>query len=144
MKMNKIIKLKDDKGFTATDITIAIIIMLIFISIITTAYYNYYLTITSKNRNAVATNCIIDVIENVEMMNYEDITEDTVKAKIQELYDDNILPQQYVVEATVEKYNETDGNTSKKDLIKTITVTVEYKTGKKTQRLEISRLITKK
>lgn len=144
MKINRTIKLKDNKGFTATDITIAVIIILIFVSIITTAYYNYYLTITSKNRNAIATNCIIDVIENVEMMNYEDITQDTLKNKIQELYDNNTLPQQYKVIAVVEKYNETDGNTNKKDLIKKITVTVEYEMGKKTQKLEISRLITKR
>lgn len=144
MKMNKAIKLKENKGFAATDITIAVIIILIFVSIITTAYYNYYLTITSKNRNAIATNCIIDVIENAEMMDYEDITEDTLKAKIQELYDNNTLPQQYKVTALVEKYNETDGNTNKKDLIKKITVTVQYEIGKKTQNLEISTLITKK
>lgn len=144
MKKSKRIKLKDNKGFTMADITISVTIILIFVSIIVTAYYNYYLSITSKNRNTIATNCIIDVIENIEMMQYEDINEENVNKKVQELYKKKIIPNQYEISVVVEQYNTTEGNESKKDLIKTIKVTVQYEIGKKIQKLEISTLITKK
>lgn len=143
MNVSKLINIKSNKAITGTDISIAVIIIIMFVSIITTAYYNYYLTITSKNRSAVATNCIIDVIENVQIMQYENINDESVKLLIKQLYDNKTLPEQYTMKAKVEKYNQTVGNEKKKDLIKKITVTVEYIVGKKTQKLEINKLIIK-
>ncbi len=64
----------NNKGFTTTDIIIAIIIIILFISIITSGFYNYYITTQSKSRKTVATNAIIDVIENVEMMEYDSVS----------------------------------------------------------------------
>ena len=134
---------KNNKGFTTTDIVIAIIIIVLFSSIIATAYYNYYLSVTSKNSTAIATNCIIDVIENVEMMNYDDVTIESVNSKIQELYNNKTIPQQYTITANLQKYNETSGNTDKEDIIKILTVKVNYQLAKRTNELEIRRLITK-
>ena len=77
------VKLKNNKGFTTIDISISIIIIILFVSIISTAYYNYYISITRKNREAQAINIIIDVIENIEKMNYEDITQEEISKLIQ-------------------------------------------------------------
>lgn len=141
--MNIKINYKDNKAFTTADIIVAIIIIVLFSSIIATAYYNYYLSVTAKNRNAIATNCVIDVIENIEMMNYDEVTTITVNSKIQELYENKTLPEQYTLTATLEKYNETAGNTDKKDIIKILTVKAQYKVAKKDREIEIKRLIIK-
>lgn len=135
--------LKNNKGFTAVDATISIIIIVAFISIITTSFYNYYISIQSKNRQTVATNIMIDIIENVEMMTYEEITTDTVNTIIDNLRKDGTIQTPYEVTATIEKYNEREGNQQKKDLIKILKVSVSYISDNKEEKTEISRLITK-
>lgn len=142
MKENKNINLKKDAGFTTADITISIVIIVMFVSIITTAYYNYYLSVTAKNRIAIATNCIVDVIEAVELMDYDDVNIENVNSKIQDLYGTNI-PSQYTITAKVQKYNETEENTNKQDIIKILTVNAKYNIGKNTKEIEIKRLIIK-
>ena len=141
--MNIKINYKDNKAFTTADIIVAIIIIVLFSSIIATAYYNYYLSVTAKNRNAIATNCVIDVIENVEMMNYDEVTISTINSKIQELYENKTLPEQYTLTASLQKYNETEGNTDKKDIVKILTVKAQYKVANKDREIEIKRLIIK-
>ena len=145
------IKLKNNKGFTTVDISISIIIIILFVSIISTAYYNYYISITRKNREAQAINTIIDIIESIEKMNYEEITQDEISKLIEELKNGKItnygnkitIPNGYEVTVIIEKYNETLHNEDKKDLIKKINVKIEYQVGNKTEKIEINKLITK-
>ncbi len=87
----KIYKYTDNKGFTTAEIIISIAIIIIFTTIITSAFYNYYVSAQSKNRKTIATNIIIDVIENVEMMKYEETSQDTVNTLIQTLKDNGII-----------------------------------------------------
>lgn len=87
----KIYKYTNNRGFTTTEIIISIIIVILFTSIITSAFFNYYLSIQSKNRKTVATNIIIDIIENVEMMKYEEISQDIVNTLVQTLKDNGTI-----------------------------------------------------
>lgn len=87
----KIFRCTSDKGFTTAEIIISIIIIIIFTSIITSTFYNYYVSIQSKNRKTVATNIIIDIIENVEMMKYEETNQDTVNTLLQTLKDNGTI-----------------------------------------------------
>lgn len=130
-----------NKGFTTTDLIVAVIIIILFISIITTSFYNYYVSIQSKNRKTLATNAIIDVIENVETMNYKDITIDKINDLINRLTIDGTIPNGYKVTTTLKKYNETEGNENKLDIIKILNVRVEYSVNNKLENIEIKRLI---
>lgn len=87
----KVYKCTSNKGFTTAEIIISIIIVIMFTSIITSAFYNYYVSIQSKNRKTIATNIVIDIIENVEMMKYEDTDQDTVNALVQTLKDNGTI-----------------------------------------------------
>lgn len=136
-------KYKDNKGFTTTDIIVAIIIIILFVSIIANAYYNYYLSAQAKTRKTMATNVIIDVIENVEMMLYADISTNSVNELVENLKQNGTIPNGYTVTTLLQKYNETAGNEDKKDLIKILKVKVEYTVSKKQENLEITRLITR-
>ena len=136
--------MKNNRGFTTADIVVGIIIIILFISIITTSFYNYYLSIQSKNRKTLATNSIIDVIENVEIMNYDDITIDSVNNLINQLTLEGNIPNGYKVTAILQKYNETEGNENKQDIIKILTVRAEYTVNSKQENIEIKRLILKK
>ncbi len=50
----------------------------------------------------------------------------------------------YSVTVTLNRYDEIEGNQDKKDLIKLLTVKVEYTVNNKPEKNEVSRLIIKK
>lgn len=140
--------IKKNKGFTTADIVVAIVVLMIFVGMITTLFYNFYLSTTAKNRNAMATNYIVDVIEEIKAMNYDEIQSDTqdnnsINGLIQQLEASKQIPDQYTITGEMQKYNETPGNTDKKDLVKILTVRVEYMVGKKTEKIEMTTLVTK-
>ena len=144
----KVQNAKNNKGFTTADIVVAIVVIMIFVSLIATLFYNFYLTTTAKNRNAMATNYIVDVIEEIKAMNYDEVQKDTqdsnsINNLIQQLEATKQIPKGYIITGEVQKYNETEGNTDKKDLVKILTIRVEYSLGKKTEKIEISTLLIK-
>lgn len=132
------------KGFTSTDIVISIIIIVIFVSIITTLFYNFYLTTTAKNRNAIALNCIIDVIEEAKMLKYDELDQTKIEELLGTLKSNKTIPNGYEITVELQNYNELEGNTDKKDLIKILKVKIQYLVGQKTEKIEISTLITNK
>lgn len=140
--------IKRNKGFTTADIVVSIVVLMIFVGMITTLFYNFYLSTTAKNRNAMATNYIVDVIEEIKAMNYDEVQKDTqdsnsINNLIQQLEATKQIPKEYIITGEIQKYNETEGNTDKKDLVKILTVRVEYMVGKKTEKIEMTTLVTK-
>ncbi len=142
------VSIKKNRGFTTADIVVAIVVMMIFVGMIATLFYNFYLSTTAKNRNAMATNYIVDVIEEIKAMNYDEVQKDTqdsnsINNLIQQLEATKQIPKEYIITGEIQKYNETEGNTDKKDLVKILTIRVEYSLGKKTEKIEISTLLIK-
>ena len=139
----KKLNLSKDKGFTTADLIIAIIIVL-FISIITTSFYNYYISVEAKNRRSIATNCIITVLENIEVMNYTEVTQEEINDLVNRLKQDGSIPaSNYKITAELKKYNEIEGNEDKEDLIKIIKGRISYMVNNKEEKIEIRTLITK-
>ena len=136
-------KVKENRGFTLVDIAIGVIVIMFFIGVIATLFYNFYLTASAKNRNALATNCLIDVIEEVKKMDYEQIATQEIDLLISSLQVNKTIPNGFQVSAQVQKYNEMEGNQDKLDIIKILQIRVEYHIGQKTQNIEVSTLITK-
>lgn len=136
-------KIKSEKGFTLQDIIIALIVTMMFVSIIGTAFYNFYISTVARNRSAMATNCAIDIIESIEKMNYDKVNNDTVNLIVQGLISDKKIPTGYNVETNITKYNETEGNQNKEDIIKILKLNIGYTVGNKNEKFEITRLITK-
>ena len=96
----------------------------------------------------MATNYIVDVIEEIKAMNYDEVQKDTqdsnsINNLIQQLEATKQIPKEYIITGEIQKYNETEGNTDKKDLVKILTIRVEYSLGKKTEKIEISTLLIK-
>ena len=142
------VSIKKNRGFTTADIVVAIVVMMIFVGMIATLFYNFYLSTTAKNRNAMATNYIVDVIEEIKAMNYDEVQKDTqdsnsINNLIQQLEATKQIPKEYIITGEIQKYNETEGNTDKKDLVKILTIRVEYSLGKKTEKIEILTLLIK-
>lgn len=134
------INIHSEKGFTGVDLTIAILILVLFVSIITTIFYNIYISSTSIKRSTIANGYAMDILEAIEKENYEAIY--TNSPAIQNIIQKEKIARGYTVTVAVEKYNETTGNTDKEDLVKTVTVTVEYKVGIKPEKVTMSKLKT--
>lgn len=136
-------KIKQIDGFTPVDIAISVVIIVIFIGLIATLFYNFYLTANDKNRNAMATNCLIDIIEEVKKMDYDQLNTQEVDLLLSSLQHNKTIPNGFTVFAKIQKYNEIEGNEQKLDVIKILQVKVEYRIGQKIQNIEVSTLITK-
>lgn len=142
-------KLKNNSGFAASDALIAIIIITMFTGIIAALSYNIYLSNASLKRMSKANNYIIDIFEYVDKLYYEDVTEDNLIRYINEKYNNSevlaVNNENVNIEAPfkiiikVQKYNEIEGNEEKLDLVKEITVTVQYKLGNRKQTITMKR-----
>ena len=132
-------KFMNNRGITTGDIVISVIIIILFVTIITNSFYNYYISVQYKKRKRVAVNAVIDIIEGVEAMKYSEVSDTSVKALVNNIVND----KGYTVTTTVQNYNEMPNNTGKQDVIKILTVQIKYSVNKKEEVFEVKRLITK-
>lgn len=144
-------KLKNDRGIIVADALLAVVLMIIFLSIISTVSYSIYIASSFTKRNSKATDYGVKIIEWIDKMPYSEIDEEIIdyingidsnklQAKFEgESYD---IDTPYKAIITIEKYNETEGNTDKKDIIKTITVEISYNLGEQTETVTFERLKT--
>lgn len=144
--------LKEQKGFAASDALIAVLIIALFSGLIATISYNIYLANSSIKRMSKANGYIVDMFEYIDKTYYYDVTKENLtqyfnnkyyyekdstnpktdaEAKIQEATE--IVDTPFKVTLELVNYNQTEGNEDKFDLVKEITMTVEYKVGNKNQ-----------
>lgn len=72
------IKLRKQNGYMGEDIMISIIVIIIFISIITTIAYQIYANSQAIERNAQATSYAIEILEKVDILQYDSVTEENL------------------------------------------------------------------
>jgi len=146
---------KSQKGFTGIDITIAIIVITLFVSIISVVFYN--ITISSKKieRKTEATYIAQDVIEKIKALNYDDVieTKGTEPVEISEykksdtlIIDNKEYDSAYTIEIKVKKYvpnSNGQENNDSNDLVKIINVNVLYKIGKEVENVELTTTIVR-
>lgn len=131
-------QIKDEKGLVGTDISIAVIIVVIFVTIITTIFYQIGMSHTRTRRNAVATDLAVNLLENIELMPYDeflttDLNELWTKKEGQE--GKIKIPKGYEVE--IKRLEE---NEDKQDYVKEVRVSVHYKVGEDGKNITIKTL----
>lgn len=126
--------IKSEKGITGVDISVAIIIILLFVSLTSTLVYNYAKNSKEVQRKSVATDMIIDILEYAKASNYDDLTVAYMQNHINN--NEKFQKNGYKVSVTVENYSETSGEESKK-----ITATVKYLINKIEETSEIYTII---
>ena len=156
--------IKSDKGVTMIDISISIMIIFLFSSLITGLVYNYAMSIKTVNRRAEATYQAVNIIETLKTIDYytlnnellskhEEIEEITKNGNLYSLGINEInsilgtnkitMLDGYLAKIQFEKYCDREGNSEKKDLITIATVTVKYKVGKQEKDIELRTLLVK-
>lgn len=146
--------LKNNRGITGIDVGIATVVIVLFVSIITTLFYNIYSMTTQTKRNAEATAYISRVFENLKRLDYNDVTEeegkrDKLLAILNEIFKDSEYKnEQYEMTISGYKINLNIENYSKEgidveDVIKKVLIKAQYSVGKKDKTLEMSTIINK-
>lgn len=118
--MGKFKIIKDKKGATMTDVIIAMLIILIFTGILTSGFYNIYKQNISIAKDAIVSRYCITILEDIDKMTYEEVTEE-LNDNLAEKYN---IEEEYNVKLKIENYNQYDE--TKQDIIKIITLSIDY------------------
>lgn len=130
----KINKLKSNKAVIMSDVIIAIIILSLFVGVIGSLIYQVTKNNEKIRMNAIATDYVIKIAEDIDKMKYEDVTND-LNNNLTQIYDIN---DKYQITLEVQNYNEID--TSKKDIIKIVKIQIQYTALGDTQEFTIKKL----
>lgn len=141
--------LRNSKGVTGVDLSVALVIMVVFIGLIATLVYNFGISSKDVNRTAVATNIAISKIEELKREDYDNLQGTTTEYKDEN--GENKTNAPYKVTTEITRYVDSDyasnlsteEKNSLQDVIKIVKVAVEYKVGKKSESIDISSVITK-
>lgn len=141
----------NEKGFTTVDISIAMIVITIFVTIMSSMIYSVYLSSTEAKRTATALNYSVDIFEEIGQETFSNLTPENVlkrlenKLKITEI---KASSAGEVVNATgkIGTYNiklemtkpYTDGTIKKFKLI----ITYKVSAKKNEEKLELERIRT--
>lgn len=132
-KMN----IRSEKGYTGIDIATSVIVIFIFISIIAMLSYNFNTTSMEIEHRAEALDIAIEQIESMKTKSWQEITtEDTAYRQTQE------IKQGYYRTIIVQDYHDIDSSKTAQ-IIKKVTVRIEYKLRKNMKKIELSTIITR-
>ncbi len=129
---------RSEKGVTGIDITVSIIIITLFIGIIATLMFNINSSSGGIGRKSEATNYAITEIEKIKAQDFN-----TLNNKEESGY---IEDTPYYKEVSILDYAdfpENEGKDKVHGLVKRISVTISYKNGKDTEKVELATVITK-
>lgn len=153
--------LRNNKGYTGIDISVAMIIILIFIPTIFGIVYNLQKVRAKSEREAISINVATDVLEIAKSIAYSDVTIsensefiarlNNKYSNLQILNDENKLVNcsyidnnhiHYKIEVDVaNQYPSEIDESEKMDYVKKVTVTVTYPVGNSTKSINISTVL---
>ena len=141
-----------EKGFTSIDLSMAMLIMILFVSIMSSMLYSVYLSSTEARRTAAALNYGVDIFEEIAQQSFSGITPVTVlesleteDVKLEGLKTIENTQTKKVTTCKIGTYDitlemtvpYTDGT------IKKFKLTINYAvSAKKTEKLELERIRT--
>lgn len=123
------------------DVVSGLVIFMISTAVVISLYYQIYITTTQTKIHQVAIGCITEIFEEIDLVNYSEITTEKVKemidkSKLSEYFNEEKNDSH--VEYSVTNYNEQTGTTQ--DLVKKINITIVYTVGDTTTTLPINKI----
>lgn len=77
--------LRRENGFTAVDIGIAMMVVVLFVAIMSSVLYSVYISETEAKRTAHALNMAVDIFETVGLMDFESVNATKIMERLPEL-----------------------------------------------------------
>ena len=142
-------KFKKNNGFTGVDISIAIIILFIFISIIATLSYEFNLSSRKLQTKGEAIEIAIKEIEKIKRNGFqevEDLNSKSEKDKNGKQLKNQLVDgkEGYYKTILVQDYNEISTRTDiKENLVKKVSVIITYQYRGVEQSVELSTIVSK-
>ena len=139
---------KNEEGITGVDITIAIILITIFVSIIATLFYNIQKTSTELERETIATSYAVEIIEEIKALGFEqlpNVDEGNQISGYEDKYiEDNGEDTPYYQTVRVEDYSQISNDEEvEPEMLKKVTVTVSYKVNNTNKEITLSTMISR-
>ncbi len=124
-------KAKSNRGFTMQDVAIAMIILLISAGTIAGAYMAVYKMQAQTRVTAVASLYGIQIIENIDRIKYDEVTDEVKMAQdYRTKYD---IPDAIGIKLKIEPYGEDD-------IVKKVTLTMDYEISGTKETLVLEKL----
>lgn len=123
------LNIASNKGFTMTDVVIALIIFTIFTGTIGSFMYASYKMNLQTKMSGSAVNYAMEILEDIDKIAYEEVT-NGIESKYIQKY---AIPSGFRLSIQVSNYKE-------EDIIKKVKVTVSYELAKNTQDIVIERM----
>lgn len=125
------VNLKSEKGFTMTDLVVALIIFSMFTGVLASFLFSTYKTQLQAKLAGEASFYAIEILEDIDKTGYDNVinnNESYYKSKFS-------IPDQYNLKVEVTNYNE---GTDKLDLIKNVKLTLDYGINNEKESIVIS------
>ena len=113
---------KNNKGVTLVDVIIAITVLSLFVGVVGSFYYEIAYYNSFIKLNASASYYAVKVAEDIDKLDYS-LVNNSLNQTLIPSYE---VPNIYTITVGVEDYNKTRGNEGKEDIIKIVTIEVQY------------------
>ena len=134
----------NEKGYTAIDISVSVVILFIFVSIISMMIYQMNSSSKEVQLKTDATYLAINEIENIKNQGIDEYIGKSVANGNNVITENQEVEEGYYKTVTVIDYTDIDGNQDKtKDLVKKVTVKISYMFKAKEQSVELSTVLSK-
>ena len=130
--------LREQKGFAGSDIIISVIILFIFVSLISTMFYNFNVSGKELERRSEAVNIAVSQIEQIKINGFSQLINGTDISCNKETIEGK---EGYYKTITVEDYADTD-ETKQRDVVKKVNVKITYKFKNQEQYVELSTILS--
>ncbi len=133
MKLN----IKSNNGFTMIDLIVALGVFTVFASLLCTLLYYVYKSNLQTRMSALATNYAIQILEDVDLISYDD-----VKNGMEDYYIDKFsIANGFDISIDVRGYY--SEKSAIQDVIKMVTLTITYDFGATTENIVIEKMKVK-
>lgn len=134
----------NEKGYTGIDISVAVVILFIFVSIISMMIYQMNSSSKEVQLKTDATYLAINEIENIKNQGIDEYIGRSVANGNNVVTENQEVEEGFYKTITVIDYTDIDGNQEKtKDLVKKVTVKISYIFKAKEQSVELSTVLSK-
>ena len=133
-RMKQKINIKSEKGFTMEDLTIALLIITLFVGVISTMMYKVYKVNLKTDLTSQMVIYAVQILEDIDKIAYEE-----VKPELADIYNSKFsIPQGYTIDIQVSNYGE--GISNVKDLIKIVKLNISYTFSGEKEEFTVTRL----
>lgn len=120
-------QIKSNKGVVGTDLSIAVIILVLFITILTTIFYQIGRSNLETKRNAVATDYAVAILEKISLMPYDEFIQEDTDLNALCSYNEESSEGKIVVSKGYEvNITKSEEDKDKEEYLKEVTVTIRY------------------